>query len=922
MSQKLSGGRRIFSEPQAAQYFYTDRLAKMTGRTSGDWHRVVVKELMDNALDAAESAGRVPVIEVAMDVDPSLIRLSVQDNGVGIPADVIERMLDFSVFASDKAVYRTPTRGQQGNALKTIVGMPQAMGLVDCPPQLSIDALSVQHRIKAQLDGAGHPDIDLQQDPSKHPGPGSTVEVLLPTNSRAWMKGTAMLRVDVRDLLRGYHLFNPHALVTFSAFALGIDHGNFGGTPEEKITETHLPTNTEYRKFMPDDPLVVHWFDVQSFTRLIRGYVREGEDLPLGQFIKKFRGFSSRAKAAAARESVPDARKLSDLSDGDAVGLFIAMKGAVKEPSHKVLGDPLGEEHMVGTLRKIYGASEDKRSWYSKPIKTTLNGAPAVVEAAVLEVENELEVLEGDKGDGFRLRSKGGALFVGLNHSHTYEDPLVDVNIMHPSDKVPASGWGIRGFLRDAKVFGQLEQKHVAAVHITAAAPATTDFGKTTLSLDGDDLAEALATALWKVSKDIHKEARARERDAARAERDAERRVRQQLKPSLNKAEACYAVMWEAYIYSTGNEALPTMARDLYYAVRNRIERFGYDADELAYGYFANTVLPDYRREVQELPLVEYEPRGTLYEPHDGKEVHLGTRSVAEYNFPNYLFNKILYIEKKGRVGILQAAGVDKRHDMALIGGQGYATEAVRKLFESAEKGDYQLFVLHDADRNGYGIARTLREETRRMPGYSVEVIDIGLKLEDALAMGKRPETQRVDSRLDAKVEVELTDLEREYFVGEERKVMKNGKEKTQWVVKRIELNDLSSPQLVEYVEDKLKENDARGKVIPPEEEMAPLAEGLYREKLRTWVEDVIDAMLKTDDLKAKMAQEFQERYKLQGAQAWIKTEFEHRDDSKGWREAVKDTLDAAYTTKHRAALRDAVREYITETVAAENEEE
>src|SRR5215208_3309256 len=446
MSQKLSGGRRIFSEPQAAQYFYTDRLAKMTGRTSGDWHRVVVKELMDNALDAAESAGRVPVVNVAMDVGPSLIRLSVQDNGVGIPADVIERMLDFSVFASDKAVYRTPTRGQQGNALKTIVGMPQAMGLVDCPPQLSIDALGVQHRIKAQLDGAGHPHIDLQQEPSKHPGPGSTVEVLLPTNSRAWMKVPAMLRVDVRDLLRGYHLFNPHALVTFSAFALGIDHGEPGGTPEEKIAETHLPTNTEYRKFMPDDPLVVHWFDIQSFTRLMRGYVREGDDLPLGQFIKKFRGFSSRKKAAAARELVPEARKLSDLSDGDVAGLFVAMRRAVKEPSHKVLGDPLGEEHMVAALRRIYGVSEDKRSWYSKPIKTTLNGAPAVVEAAVLEVENKLEVLEGDKGAGFKRRSNDNRLFVGLNHSPMYDDPLGDVFIMHPNDKVPVSDHATAAF--------------------------------------------------------------------------------------------------------------------------------------------------------------------------------------------------------------------------------------------------------------------------------------------------------------------------------------------------------------------------------------------------------------------------------------------------------------------------------------------
>jgi hypothetical protein len=32
----------------------------------------------------------------------------------------------------------------------------------------------------------------------------------------------------------------------------------------------------------------------------------------------------------------------------------------------------------------------------------------------------------------------------------------------------------------------------------------------------------------------------------------------------------------------------------------------------------------------------------------------------------------------------------------------------------------YRLFVLHDADPAGYNIARTLRDETHRMPGYHV----------------------------------------------------------------------------------------------------------------------------------------------------------------------------------------------------------
>ena len=47
-----------------------------------------------------------------------------QDNGPGIPADVVEDILDFSVRVSSREAYVSPTRGAQGNALKTIVAMP------------------------------------------------------------------------------------------------------------------------------------------------------------------------------------------------------------------------------------------------------------------------------------------------------------------------------------------------------------------------------------------------------------------------------------------------------------------------------------------------------------------------------------------------------------------------------------------------------------------------------------------------------------------------------------------------------------------------------------------------------------------------------------------------------------------------------
>ena len=771
--------------------------------------------------------------------------------------------------------------------------MPYALG--DGDPRVWIIAGNLHHNISVRLGAgdvieAGHEIETLEWEIG-----GTEVSVWLPETMRRYQR-TTLYKYGIRDLVRGYHLFNPHATVSFSSSVPAIDHGESDEPSFDETEETHTPTDKDYKKFTSVDPLAVHWFDSTSFIRLIRNYVSHDEDLPVGDFIKKFRGFSDNRKVSAARKSIPDALTLSALTDDDAIALHVGMRNAVKEPSHNVLGDPLGEAHLVGALRNLYG-DHLARSWY-KLAKTELNGAPAIVEAAIVDTPD-------------------GELFYGLNHAPTYDDPLASAHLRYKSGNDTVRGFGIRGFLQDTGVLWSFGKGAAIAVHITAAAPATTDRGKTTLSLEDETLTDATAKVLWLVSKELYKEAKKRERDAAAAEREAERREKREATKRIWKSEACSRVMDEAYAYSTGNEALPTTARDLYYAVRNRIDRFGYDADELDYAYFSQTILPDYQRNVKALPLVEYEPRGILYEPHGGDEVRLGTRSVADYDFPDYVYNKILYIEKNGRVGILRAAKTDARHDMALIGGQGYASEAIRTLFESAEEGEYQLFVLHDADPSGYSIARTLREETARMPGYSVDVIDIGLKLEDALALGKRPETYTRKNKLDGKTEAELTAIEREHFIGEERK---DDKGKPYWISHRVELNDLSSPQLVEYVEGKLREHDALGKVIPEGDALKERREALFRKKVGEWVESIVDEMLGTGELKEKMVDSFEKHFKLQGARAWVETGFKS-DDTQSWRDAVKTTLQHAYDAKHKDALRDAVQEHIRDAVAAEEPE-
>ena len=95
-------------------------LVAQTGHDVEDWPLVVLKELVDNALDACEEAGVAP--EIAVTVGSGGIEVA--DNGPGIPESTIEGVLDFSSRVSSREAYVAPDRGAQGNALKTIAAIP------------------------------------------------------------------------------------------------------------------------------------------------------------------------------------------------------------------------------------------------------------------------------------------------------------------------------------------------------------------------------------------------------------------------------------------------------------------------------------------------------------------------------------------------------------------------------------------------------------------------------------------------------------------------------------------------------------------------------------------------------------------------------------------------------------------------------
>jgi DNA topoisomerase VI subunit B len=65
------------------------------------------KELTDNAIDACEEAEIAPVISVTVKRGS----IAIEDNGLGIPAMIIESVLDYSIRISSREAYASPTRG-------------------------------------------------------------------------------------------------------------------------------------------------------------------------------------------------------------------------------------------------------------------------------------------------------------------------------------------------------------------------------------------------------------------------------------------------------------------------------------------------------------------------------------------------------------------------------------------------------------------------------------------------------------------------------------------------------------------------------------------------------------------------------------------------------------------------------------------
>jgi hypothetical protein len=260
--------------------------------------------------------------------------------------------------------------------------------------------------------------------------------------------------------------------------------------------------------------------------------------------------------------------------------------------------------------------------------------------------------------------------------------------------------------------------------------------------------------------------------------------------------------------------------RQLLYRLRPIVrEEIG---EELSTTNFA-TIITDVEAENDEIPGMYREPRGTLYHPHRGETIALGTLMVENYERPPWLYNKLVYIEKEGFSEALKEERWPERHDCAPLSSKGFTTRAARDLVDYLAEHDepITIFCVHDADAFGSMIYETFQEATRARGARKIKVINLGLEPWEALEMGLEIETVPASDRRKA---VAAYIDEHEYPCGVARSW-------SNWLqTHRVELNAMSTPQFIAWLDRKMAGYD---KLVPPEHVLIAELESRIADKVR-----------------------------------------------------------------------------------------
>jgi hypothetical protein len=429
--------------------FCTEKeLVAQTGHESYEWPRVIVKELVDNGIDACEEAEIAPVIKVAIKTGksgkPTLI--IIQDNGPGIPTETITGIIDYNVRVSSREAYISPTRGRQGNALKTILPMAYVLG-GKVKGETWIEARGLKHRIRFTVN-------QIKQEPIVRDNP-TTSPVMTRTRVTVFWPDNDEVEIDpdkIRELLRQFIFVNPHLTLQFTVNGKTVIRCN--------------ATNPDWTKYRACDATSAHWYSLEQFERYASALIDRDQEfrrkhprttrekITVRDFIAQFRGMSATDKQKKIlRELGVSHISLHRFFGSETCVNHQCMQKLLRlvqkqtRPARPELLGVIGEEHLRRLSADLGG--EVKSFKYFISPRHDANGLPYVVEIATCAFKQWVNGKDAPSRE----------LITGVNFSATLENPFSTFRGMEGMEEILTE-------LRAGKYAPVIVCVHYASPHI------------------------------------------------------------------------------------------------------------------------------------------------------------------------------------------------------------------------------------------------------------------------------------------------------------------------------------------------------------------------------------------------------------------------------------------------------------------------
>jgi hypothetical protein len=438
--------RVAFTTSRLMEFCSEKELVAQTGHQSYEWPRVIAKELTDNGIDACEEAGVAPVIKVTITIGHAKsrrraakpTRIVFEDNGPGIPPETIAGIIDYNARVSSREAYISPTRGRQGNALKSILPMAYVLG-GEGQGETWIEARGHKHRILFSVNQIKQEPIIGHTTTRSKVTTGTRITVFWPAKATVEYQdedddtqiGEATFQTDlIKDLLSEFIWVNPHLTLLFRV--------------DCKTVLDHTATNPNWSKYRACDATSAHWYTLEQFERYAGALISRDQDhqarhrrasrekTTVRDFITQFRGMKPTDKQKMVLRALGAAHMSLYRFFGSETKVnhqrMEKLLGLLQEHTRLVRPEMLGvigEEHLRQLL--VNAGGEPQSVKYS--VKSGFaDGVPYVVEIAICPFK---EWVDGGI-DRDRL------LITGVNFSATLENPFNTFRGMEGLDEILA----------------------------------------------------------------------------------------------------------------------------------------------------------------------------------------------------------------------------------------------------------------------------------------------------------------------------------------------------------------------------------------------------------------------------------------------------------------------------------------------------